>query len=141
MPLPTPSHALRLHLRSISHSRRALSTSAVRRSAHGGPHYNEPSGWLFGEKPPPPGQKRKLEDWELPWYIGMYGGLLVCGIALAFKPDTSIQTWAMKEARERMDARGEVYKYVPSKYVRGYEEPAVDPEEVPAPTGTSTRLV
>ncbi|KZT52442.1 Ndufb11, NADH dehydrogenase 1 beta subcomplex subunit, partial [Calocera cornea HHB12733] len=85
-----------------------------RQSSHGGPHYNEPSGWLFGEKPPPPGQKRKWEDWELPWYIGMYGSLLLAGVALAYKPDTSIQSWAMKEARERMEARGEVYKYVPS---------------------------
>lgn len=24
-------------------------------------------GYLFGETPPPPGQKRKLESWEAPW--------------------------------------------------------------------------
>ena len=25
------------------------------------------NGILFGETPPPPGQKRKWEDWEAPW--------------------------------------------------------------------------
>lgn len=28
---------------------------------------NQPTGYLFNETPPPPGQKRKLESWELPW--------------------------------------------------------------------------
>ena len=25
------------------------------------------NGYLFGESPPPPGQSRKMESWELPW--------------------------------------------------------------------------
>ena len=32
------------------------------------PGKNQPGGYLFNETPPPPGQKRKLESWELPWY-------------------------------------------------------------------------
>lgn len=28
---------------------------------------NEPGGLLFGETPPPPGQSRKWESWEMPW--------------------------------------------------------------------------
>lgn len=31
------------------------------------PGKNQPTGYLFNENPPPPGQKRKLESWELPW--------------------------------------------------------------------------
>ena len=31
------------------------------------PGKNQPTGYLFNETPPPPGQKRKLESWELPW--------------------------------------------------------------------------
>jgi len=44
----------------------------------------------------------------------MYGSMLLGGVLLYFKPDTSIQTWALKEAKQRMDARGEKYKYEPS---------------------------
>ncbi|KAF9229354.1 hypothetical protein BS17DRAFT_723032, partial [Gyrodon lividus] len=102
-------------------------------ASHGAPHYNEPSGWLFGEKPLPPGQKRVKEDWENIWYIGMFGSMAAAAVLLYYKPDTrrvvlfppvpstsnylslsSIQTWALKEAKERMEARGEKYKYEPS---------------------------
>jgi hypothetical protein len=33
--------------------------------------------------------------------------------ALTFKCNSSIQTWALKEAKERMEARGEKYQYEP----------------------------
>lgn len=29
------------------------------------------NGYLFGESPPPPGQKRKWESWEMPFYTTM----------------------------------------------------------------------
>ena len=32
-----------------------------------GPGKKEPEGILFGETPPPPGQRRKWESWEAPW--------------------------------------------------------------------------
>ncbi|KAI6133120.1 Ndufb11, NADH dehydrogenase 1 beta subcomplex subunit [Pisolithus croceorrhizus] len=83
-------------------------------ASHGAPHYNEPGGWLFGEKPLPPGQKRVKEDWENIWYVGMFGTMLAAAVLLYYKPDTSIQTWALKEAKQRMEARGEKYKYEPS---------------------------
>ncbi|KAF8843981.1 hypothetical protein PAXINDRAFT_105052 [Paxillus involutus ATCC 200175] len=101
-------------------SLRAVKLRAPRRAlgrrfaSHGAPHYNEPSGWLFGEKPLPPGQKRVKEDWENIWYIGMFGSMATAAVLLYYKPDTSIQTWALKEAKERMEARGEKYKYEPS---------------------------
>ncbi|KAK7463651.1 hypothetical protein VKT23_005592 [Stygiomarasmius scandens] len=88
--------------------------SCQKRLASGSPHYNEPSGLLFGEKPPPPGQKRVKESWENLWYIGMFGSMGVAAVMMYYKPDTSIQTWALREAKERMEARGEQYKYEPS---------------------------
>jgi len=100
-----PSRVLRL---------RTVPNALRRRNASGGaPHYNEPTGYLFGEKPPAPGQKRKREGWELIWYWGMGGCLVTACVGLYFKPDTSIQTWALKEAKARMEARGEPTEYVP----------------------------
>jgi len=78
---------------------------------HEAPQYNEPSGYLFGEKPLPAGQKRKREDWELIWYFGMFGGMALAAVGLYFKPDTSIQTWALKEAKDRMDASDTEWQY------------------------------
>ncbi|KAL5640959.1 hypothetical protein ACGC1H_001439 [Rhizoctonia solani] len=86
----------------------------IRRNASGGVHYNQPTGYLFGEKPPAPGQRRKKEDWEFLWYGGMFGGMIFGGVLVYYKPDTSIQTWALREAKERMEARGEKVEYKPS---------------------------
>ncbi|OBZ79159.1 N-alpha-acetyltransferase 40 [Grifola frondosa] len=89
------------------------SASASRRYAsHGhGPQYNEPSGYLFGEKPLPPGQKRQRESWEIIWHVGMLGTMGVTAVLLYYKPDSSIQTWALEEAKARMEARGEKTDY------------------------------
>ncbi|KAI5829008.1 hypothetical protein K523DRAFT_243196 [Schizophyllum commune Tattone D] len=94
-------------------SLRAVPRLNGRRLASHGPVHNEPSGFLFGEKPPAPGQKRQKENWENIWYIGMYGSMIVAAIGLYYKPDTSIQTWALAEAKRRMEERGEQYKYEP----------------------------
>ncbi|KAF9895417.1 hypothetical protein FE257_000323 [Aspergillus nanangensis] len=68
-----------------------------------GDHYDPPTGYLFGIKP---GQKYVKEGWENIWYYGFIGSLLVAGVAYVFKPDTSIQTWALEEARRRLEAEG-----------------------------------
>lgn len=39
-------------------------------------------------QPPPPGQKRKKEDWENVWYYGMYGGMALAAVLLYYQPDT-----------------------------------------------------
>jgi hypothetical protein len=44
----------------------------------------------------------------------MFGTMGVAGVLLYYKPDTSIQTWALGEARQRMEARGESVEYKPS---------------------------
>ncbi|EED24277.1 conserved hypothetical protein [Talaromyces stipitatus ATCC 10500] len=82
---------------------RAFSTQSTLRSADHGNHYDPPSGWLFGVKP---GQKYVKEGWENIWYIGFIGSLVAAGVAYVFKPDTSIQTWALEEARRRLEAEG-----------------------------------
>ncbi|KAJ5595379.1 uncharacterized protein N7459_001587 [Penicillium hispanicum] len=81
----------------------SFSTRSGLRAADHGDHYDPPSGWLFGVKP---GQKYVKEGWEGVWYYGFIGSFLVAGIAYVFKPDTSIQTWALEEARRRLEAEG-----------------------------------
>ncbi|OCK90292.1 uncharacterized protein K441DRAFT_473103, partial [Cenococcum geophilum 1.58] len=66
-------------------------------------HYDPPSGWLWGV---PPGQKYQKEGWENIWFWGFCGSLGLGVIAYAYKPDTSIQTWALEEARRRLEAEG-----------------------------------
>ncbi|KAG9240482.1 ESSS subunit of NADH:ubiquinone oxidoreductase-domain-containing protein [Calycina marina] len=66
-------------------------------------HYDPPGGWLWGIKP---GEKPKPEGWETIFYVGMFGSLGLAAVAYAFKPDTSIQTWALEEARRRLEVEG-----------------------------------
>lgn len=39
-------------------------------------------------QPLAPGEKRKKEEWENIWYVGMYGSMLLAGVLLYYKPDT-----------------------------------------------------
>jgi len=66
-------------------------------------HFEPPSGWLFGVKP---GEKYEKEGWENIWYWGFFGSLGLAVVGWAFKPDTSIQTWALEEARRRLEVEG-----------------------------------
>ncbi|KAF2188321.1 hypothetical protein K469DRAFT_661034 [Zopfia rhizophila CBS 207.26] len=66
-------------------------------------HYDPPTGWLFGVKP---GEKYEKEGWEGVWLWGFCGSLALAAVAYAYKPDTSIQTWALEEARRRLEAEG-----------------------------------
>ncbi|KAF1362664.1 hypothetical protein EJ07DRAFT_56991, partial [Lizonia empirigonia] len=82
---------------------RFLSGTPTRSGGGHDSHYDPPAGWLFGVKP---GEKYEKEGWEnvtyyafLPLMVGFVG-------VYAFKPDTSIQTWALEEARRRLEAEG-----------------------------------
>jgi hypothetical protein len=93
--------------------RRVMQMQRVR-GGHGGggswfaPGTQEgPNGVLFGETPPPPGQKRKWEDWEAPYYITGVLTTLMLTVGLTAKPDTRIETWAHKQALERLAAEEE----------------------------------
>ncbi|KAJ9191414.1 hypothetical protein DTO166G4_3972 [Paecilomyces variotii] len=80
-----------------------FSTRSTLRAADHGDHYDPPGGYLFGVKP---GHKYVKEGWENIWYYGFVGSLVAAGVAYVFKPDTSIQTWALEEARRRLEAEG-----------------------------------
>ncbi|KAI9698964.1 MAG: hypothetical protein M1836_003153 [Candelina mexicana] len=121
MPSPRPTSAIR-SIRAINRSKptppltRLTPPSApqtrLSSSAHGDhheDHYDPPSGWLWGV---PPGETYKKEGWEGIWIYGFFGSLILGAVAYAYKPDTSgrggsrIQTWALEEARRRLEAEG-----------------------------------
>ncbi|RUP44488.1 ESSS subunit of NADH:ubiquinone oxidoreductase-domain-containing protein [Jimgerdemannia flammicorona] len=93
--------------------RRLTTTNLCRSANHGhghddhhAPRWNEPGGYLFNEKPPAPGQKRVKEDWEDIYYWGMGGGFVLAGVMLYYKPDTSLVTWATREAEKSLQEKG-----------------------------------
>jgi hypothetical protein len=71
-------------------------------SSHGS-HYDPPTGWFLNT---PPGETPKKEGWEGVMYWGFFGSLAIAAVAYAYKPDTSIQTWALEEARRRLETEG-----------------------------------
>ena len=60
------------------------------------------NGYLFGETPPAPGKRRVWEDWEAPWYLGMFGAAGILFFGLNAKPETSATAWAREEAAKRL---------------------------------------
>ncbi|KAL8736240.1 MAG: hypothetical protein Q9166_000395 [cf. Caloplaca sp. 2 TL-2023] len=82
---------------------RPFSSTPPQQSDDAHSHYDPPSGWLWGI---PPGEKKEKEGWENMWIYGFYGSLLVGVVGYIYKPDTSIQTWALEEARRRLEAEG-----------------------------------
>ncbi|KAF9585803.1 hypothetical protein BGW38_000655 [Lunasporangiospora selenospora] len=87
------------------------SVAQLRRGGGGHEGYNLPTGYLFGEKPLAPGAKRVKGDWEGLWFYGFFGSMVFGTAIIYYKPDTNLQTWAYKEAKERMAARGETIEY------------------------------
>eukprot|EP00048_Salpingoeca_helianthica_P014800 m.223629 g.223629 ORF g.223629 m.223629 type:complete len:99 (+) comp16285_c0_seq1:13-309(+) len=68
---------------------------------HTGPQ--PPNGFLFGEKPLLPGEKRTKAEWENVFAWGLFGGLIgVYVIQGLFAPDTNWDTWARPIAEERL---------------------------------------
>ncbi|KAL5812454.1 hypothetical protein ACOSQ3_027404 [Xanthoceras sorbifolium] len=65
-------------------------------------HQEKPNGYLFNRTPPPPGQSRKWEDWELPCYVTSFLTIVILGVGLNAKPDLTIETWAHQKALERL---------------------------------------
>ncbi|KAL1955998.1 hypothetical protein VTO42DRAFT_7898 [Malbranchea cinnamomea] len=84
-------------------SRKSFSTRSCLLGGASHDHYDPPTGWLWGVKP---GEKYVKEGWEGLFAYGFVGSLIIAGIAYAFKPDTSIQTWALEEARRRLEKEG-----------------------------------
>lgn len=93
-----------------SGARRTAGAATKQRSTYGtksGPGFwsegtkEKTDGLLFGETPPPPGQRRKWESWEAPWYGTLLGSFLLLSIGLSAKPDNGITSWAKDEAMKR----------------------------------------
>ncbi|KIW03256.1 hypothetical protein, variant [Verruconis gallopava] len=104
MPLirPSQARALRCIRKPIQRSNLSMTARRAGGDSHGS-HYDPPSGWLWGI---PPGQKYEKEGWENIFYYMFCGGCVAAAVGYAFKPDTSIQTWALEEARRRLEAEG-----------------------------------
>ncbi|KAL7138540.1 hypothetical protein ABFS83_10G170600 [Erythranthe nasuta] len=66
-------------------------------------HEDHPKGLPFSRTPPPPGESRKWEDWELPCYITSFLTIVILGVGLSAKPDLTIETWAHQKALERLE--------------------------------------
>ncbi|KAK9837686.1 hypothetical protein WJX74_002990 [Apatococcus lobatus] len=90
---------------------RRASTTALRniRSRAAGPKESfwadgkhEPTGYLFNETPPPPGQSRKWESWEAPWYLCFGASTVLLAVGLPSRPDTSMVSWAHKQAEKEL---------------------------------------
>ncbi|KAG1443897.1 hypothetical protein G6F56_010504 [Rhizopus delemar] len=92
--------------RIITRSPRLTRPSFIRRGGHGTPSYNEPSGYLFNEK-----TAYVKEGWEDIYYFGMGGGMFAMAVALYYKPDTSLVTWAKKEAEKSLKEKGITLEY------------------------------
>ncbi|KAL8172145.1 hypothetical protein V2J09_023949 [Rumex salicifolius] len=69
-------------------------------------HQERPNGYFCNRTPPPPGQSRKWEDWELPCYLTSFFTIIILGVGLNAKPDLTIETWAHQKALERLQAEG-----------------------------------
>ncbi|KAK9289421.1 hypothetical protein L1049_007576 [Liquidambar formosana] len=108
MPSPTP-------FATAAQTLRHRLTTALRTrggGGHDGPsrwtspgHQERPNGYLFNRPPPPPGQSRKWEDWELPCYVTSFLTIVILGVGLNAKPDLTIETWAHQKALERLEAQ------------------------------------
>ena len=44
------------------------------------------------------------EDWEAPYYLTMAATVVILGVGLTAKPDTSLEGWAREEAQRRLAA-------------------------------------
>ncbi|KAK4272557.1 hypothetical protein QN277_021096 [Acacia crassicarpa] len=104
MPAPAPLSSASAMLR-----HRILPALRIRGGGASGPsrwttpgHEERPKGYLFNRIPPPPGQSRKWEDWELPCYIASFITIVILGVGLNAKPDMTIETWAHEKALERL---------------------------------------
>ncbi|KAK9815779.1 hypothetical protein WJX72_009326 [[Myrmecia] bisecta] len=63
-------------------------------------------GYIFNETPPPPGQARKWEAWEAPWYATFLAAGLLLAIGLPSRPESSMVHFAHKKAKQELAEEG-----------------------------------
>lgn len=66
------------------------------------------NGYLFGETPPPAGQKRKWESWEFIFYTG-FGISAIMTWLIVNGPDNSLQAWARPYALKELEEEDEIF--------------------------------
>ncbi|GER25901.1 BAC19.9 [Striga asiatica] len=100
-PLATAATTLRARLSPSLRTRGGGGHGPSRWTSPG--HEDRPKGFAFNRTPPPPGESRKWEDWELPCYITSFLTIVILGVGLNAKPDLTIETWAHQKALERLE--------------------------------------
>ncbi|KAH8485620.1 hypothetical protein POPTR_016G051400v4 [Populus trichocarpa] len=100
MPFTTASSMLRHRISSALRTRGGAKAGPSRWKSPG--HEEQPKGHFLNRTPPPPGESRKWEDWELPCYITSFLTIVILGVGLNAKPDLTIETWAHQKALERL---------------------------------------
>ena len=101
MPFTTASSMLRHRISSALRTRGGAKAGPSRWTSPG--HEERPKGHFLNRTPPPPGQSRQWEDWELPCYITSFLTIVILGVGLNAKPDLTIETWAHQKAIERLE--------------------------------------
>ncbi|KAF9664700.1 hypothetical protein SADUNF_Sadunf16G0045500 [Salix dunnii] len=101
MPFTTASSMLRHRISSALRTRGGAKAGPSRWTSPG--HEERPKGHFLNRTPPPPGQSRQWEDWELPCYITSFLTIVILGVGLNAKPDLTIETWAHQKALERLE--------------------------------------
>lgn len=66
---------------------------------------NTPGGNLFNESPLPPGQARKWESWEAPWYFAFGAAGVILAVGLGSKPNTSLEAWGREQAQQSLASK------------------------------------
>ena len=93
----------RIVARSVGKAGRRVRNKQSTRSMGGGAMpYNEPGGNLFNEVATT--KTRTWESWEYGYWSTCVAGLIFGTVGLAVRPDSSIKTWATKEAKARNSA-------------------------------------
>lgn len=95
-------------LRLLQGVRRSFGSSAIRRGGHGhdahavdGPQ--PPNGFLFGEKPLLPGEKRVKEEWENVYVWGMTIAFVLGTVGYIYQPkEASVNHVFGQEAQARL---------------------------------------
>ncbi|KAL3632438.1 hypothetical protein CASFOL_025422 [Castilleja foliolosa] len=100
-PIATVTNTLRSRLSTSLRTRGGGGDAPSRWASPG--HEDHPKGFAFSRTPPPPGESRKWEDWELPCYLTSFLTIVILGVGLSAKPDLTIETWAHQKALERLE--------------------------------------
>ena len=81
---------------------RPLNIQSLRNDSIFTKYREPPNGFLFNQKPLKPGEKRKLETWELIWYTGWGVCIVTFLVGSYYQPDDNILDWATREAEKRI---------------------------------------